>query len=82
MSTYPEHPNVGEILEAIAAQIKSHDDHTWTQIGRCVYCSDCNQRLYQGTIPATHTKVKALSRWVEASDPSATRKMRERWGKS
>jgi hypothetical protein len=61
-----------------------HDEHTWTQVGRCVYCADCNQRLYQGTIPATHTKVKQPQNrsWDDAQDPVATRNMRARWGKS
>jgi hypothetical protein len=79
MSTPEERKVVADYLNQLFGK---HDEHTWTQIGRCVYCADCNQRLYQGTIPATHTKVRASSRWVEASDPSATRNMRERWGKS
>ena len=58
-----------------------HDAHTWTQIGRCVYCADCNERLYQGTIPPSHARVKTPRRWDEPVNPAATRNMRERWNK-
>jgi hypothetical protein len=69
---------VVRVLNDIAS---GHDQHTWMQIGRCVYCVDCNKRLYQGTIPQSHEKVKAPRRaWT--ADPSATRKMRDRWGKA
>jgi hypothetical protein len=58
-----------------------HDAHVWTQIGRCVYCVDCNQRLYQGTIPPSHERVRTPQRWGDAANPAATQAMRERWGK-
>lgn len=64
-------------VEAMFAKIAKHDDHCWEQVGRCVYCVDCQQRLYQGTIPADHTNVK---RRVRDSTPKATREMRARWG--
>ncbi len=56
--------------------ITSHADHAWQQIG----CHTCNVRLYQGSIPESHTKVVTRS-WDDAVDPAATKTMRERWGK-
>ena len=69
----------GAAIEAMFAEIARHDDHTWEQVGRCVYCDDCGQRLYQGRIPSEHVKVKA-PRWQRSGTPKATREMRERWG--
>lgn len=69
-----------EAAEALLAHIQPHEDHTWEQVGRCVYCVDCDARLYQGTVPSDHAKVRRRS-WSDASDPAATNAMRERWGK-
>jgi hypothetical protein len=71
-----------EVVRVLNDIASGHDQHFWTQIGRCVYCADCNKRLYQGTIPDSHEKVQAPRRWDEARDPAATRTMRERWGKA
>lgn len=68
---------VAAVIEAMFAEIARHDDHTWQQIGRCVHCCDCQQRLYQGTIPSSHIQVKVPSR---DRTPKATREMRTRWG--
>jgi hypothetical protein len=57
-------------------ELLRHQDHCWQQVGRCVYCADCGQRLYQGQIPPEHTNVKRRS----FGTPKATRDMRERWG--
>jgi len=35
----------------IAQIFAAHAPHTWSQIGPCVYCDDCNERLYQGQLP-------------------------------
>lgn len=70
--------NIDEILKAIDDQIGVHQEHFWKQVGRCVYCSDCNVKLYQGSIPKTHTKVVAKQRFGE---PKETTEMRNRWGK-
>lgn len=32
--------------------LSEHADHKWSQRGRCVYCDDCQTRLYQGRLPA------------------------------
>lgn len=32
--------------------LADHADHAWAQQGRCVYCKDCSERLYQGKLPA------------------------------
>jgi hypothetical protein len=70
-----------EVVRVVNDIASGHDQHTWMQIGRCVYSVDCNKRLYQGTIPESHEKVKTPRRWDEAADPAATRKMREHWGR-
>ena len=46
-----------DTVQAFFEEIDSHQDHTWKQVGRCVYCADCKVRLYQGKIP-DHKKVK------------------------
>jgi hypothetical protein len=56
----------------------SHTEHCWEQVGRCVYCVDCGQRLYQGSIPREHTNIK--KRIYGIATPKATRDMRNRWG--
>jgi len=28
-----------------------HKDHIWVEVSPCIYCDDCNVRLYQGTLP-------------------------------
>jgi hypothetical protein len=37
-------PEVAELLAA-------HEEHRWVEVAPCVYCDDCNIRLYQGTLP-------------------------------
>jgi hypothetical protein len=64
-------------VNAMFEEIARHEDHAWQQIGRCVYCMDCGERLYQGRIPASHANVKIRAR---GGSPKATRDMRERWG--
>jgi hypothetical protein len=63
-------------IENLFTEIAGHDNHAWQQVGRCVYCHDCNQRLYQGKIPSDHTKVYRKA----SSTPKANRDMRTRWG--
>lgn len=31
--------------------VTGHEPHRWEQVGACVYCTDCNVRLYQGDLP-------------------------------
>jgi hypothetical protein len=33
--------------------LSEHANHTWVDRGRCVYCDNCNIRLYQGRLPST-----------------------------
>lgn len=67
-------------MSDLLTRLEPHTDHIWQQIGRCVFCVDCDTRLYQGRIPPSHTKVRVRSYW-DAADPKATTTMRERWGK-
>ena len=39
-----------QIAELFMAQITAHDSHNRKQVGPCVYCADCNLRLYQGKL--------------------------------
>lgn len=40
-----------QILKSIRDDFARHVYHKKKQIGRCVYCVDCNKRLYQGRLP-------------------------------
>ena len=31
--------------------LETHGEHRWEEVGPCVWCADCNVRLYQGTLP-------------------------------
>jgi hypothetical protein len=31
--------------------IQEHRPHRWEEVGICVWCVDCNVRLYQGNLP-------------------------------
>lgn len=64
-------------VTALFEEIARHEDHTWEQVGRCVYCVDCNQRLYQGRVPP---EMKVQSRSYGVRTPKETRDMRARWG--
>ena len=35
------------------SNIVDHKDHTWEYREPCVYCKDCNFRLYHGRLPRT-----------------------------
>jgi hypothetical protein len=72
---------VAEISEALWLAIMAHDEHEWEQVGRCVYCHDCGVRLYQGTIPPSHTAVQVKTERDYAVNPKAGDEMRKRWGK-
>lgn len=51
-----------------------HSEHPWYQIGRCVYCGPCGERLYQGTLPKDHPV------WTSPKKISKADEMRARWG--
>lgn len=39
-----------EIYAKFDELINGHNDHNRKQVGACVYCVDCNLRLYQGRL--------------------------------
>jgi hypothetical protein len=39
-----------KILEEIMHRFSKHATHNKKQVGPCVYCIDCNERLYQGKL--------------------------------
>ena len=41
---------IAKIIEEMEANIAKHDTHERKQIGGCVYCMSCNERLYQGKL--------------------------------
>lgn len=44
-------------FEEFLADIKAcQENHSLKQVGSCVYCIDCDKRLYQGTIPKEATQ--------------------------
>lgn len=52
--TGTSHPDNDELRAAVAALVDmfgGHAGHTLSQVGPCVYCDDCDIRLYQGTLP-------------------------------
>lgn len=66
-----------EAAALLTAMLDAHADHEWVQVGPCVYCDDCNTRLFQGRL-AGERKDRA-SRPVQT--PKGTQEMRARWGK-
>jgi hypothetical protein len=56
--------------------LTAHGEHPWTQIGRCVYCVPCGERLYQGTIPEGHP----VGRFPSKPQRNLLNEFRERWG--
>jgi hypothetical protein len=67
-----------DILAAFKAVLTEHEPHTWEQIGPCVYCADCQVRLYHGTIPPGHPRLSAKRMTKAMKD---NQEMRERWSK-
>lgn len=59
--------------EALEERLTEHAEHPWHQVGRCVYCGPCRERLYQGTMPETHPV------WVPPKKPQPP-SLREKWG--
>ena len=66
-----------EAARAIEAMLAAHAEHEWVQVGPCVYCDDCNTRLFQGRLAGD--RKDRDSRPVRT--PKETRDMRARWGK-
>jgi len=68
-----------KVIDGVFDNIAKHNEHAWKQIGRCVYCDDCGERLYQGRIPKSHTNV--VSGRKKPVEPASTTEMRARWNK-
>jgi hypothetical protein len=43
--------SIEEAWKAFDRMLASHIDHNWRKIGGCVYCTDCDVRLYHGDLP-------------------------------
>jgi hypothetical protein len=55
--------------------LAKHDEHTWAKVGRCVYCVDCNTRLFNGDIPREHQNVGTFP--TKPKQPDTATKMLE-----
>jgi len=40
-------------------------NHTWYEVKPCVYCKECNVRLYQGTVPEDKTDMIEFFKAIE-----------------
>jgi hypothetical protein len=67
---------IRKALEDWSAGLEIHEAHTWKQVGRCVYCADCGDRLYQGYLPKDRRPPRRAP-----AEPKATTEMRSRWRK-
>jgi hypothetical protein len=38
-------------MSSLDAVLAEHDAHRWEAVGLCVWCADCNVRLYEGDLP-------------------------------
>lgn len=77
MGAVTDQDAIRKALEDWSARLEIHEAHTWRQVGRCVYCDDCGERLYQGYLPKDRKPPPRRS-----VEPESTRRMRERWGKN
>jgi len=62
--------------------LSSHADHTWSQHGRCVYCDDCDIRLYQGKLPARgdqKANAKSIDDILDATREKIIAKDKKEW---
>ena len=39
--------------------LATHEHHQWEQVGLCVYCTICHERLYQGELPSNRDPGRA-----------------------
>jgi hypothetical protein len=44
-------PEAVAALERFGEFLADHEPHRWEKVGPCVWCADCNLRLYQGELP-------------------------------
>lgn len=58
--------------------LKVHEEHPWEQVGRCVFCVPCGDRLYQGTIPEGHPVGHRQSKQPR----NMLAEFRDRWGQA
>lgn len=51
LDTRPGQAGLDAAVAAFIASLATHADHPKRQVGPCVYCEQCNVRLYQGYDP-------------------------------
>ena len=68
--------SIEDVAEAFAARLADHADHPWEQVGRCVFCVTCGDRLYSGTIPEGHP----VGRRQTKPPRNLLAEFRNRWG--
>lgn len=44
---------------------RQHQACRWEEIGRCVYCAEHGDRLYQGSLPSDEDGKQALVDWMD-----------------
>ena len=44
-----------------------HVTHTWVRVPPCVYCEDCNVRLYQGELPQNQQGKESIAAMLDAA---------------
>lgn len=54
----------------MTAETSAHAQHTWAQVGPCVYCADCDVRLYQGQLPADRRPPCYAHEWDDGDSMS------------
>jgi rhamnogalacturonyl hydrolase YesR len=40
---------VERAIQGLLDELGRHKRHSWSQVGRCVFCDGCGARLYQGS---------------------------------
>lgn len=54
-----------------------HGEHKWEQIGSCVYCADCNVRLFRGMLPTSPSMKSRTALCLEEIARAAERLLEE-----
>ena len=72
-------PTEEEIAEAYLKSWLEHDKHQFEQVGRCIYCTDCNVRVGQGQLSEEYKKAHPPK--PKPRKKTSVDEMLERWGK-
>lgn len=51
---------IEQVARAFDEMLAFHAECRWEQVGPCVYCTNHNQRLYQGQLPAERNPAAAV----------------------